>query len=74
MVFGLVAALITWSTSSTEPSKRAPATVTHLRDAGNVDQVTYDEQWGGVWVDMAGPVISRRAELEALGWEVRVLE
>jgi hypothetical protein len=49
-VFGLVAALITWSTPSTEPSKRAPATVTvapgatrpagltvtDLRDAGQL--------------------------------------
>jgi pimeloyl-ACP methyl ester carboxylesterase len=42
--------------------------------AGSADQITYDERWGGVRVDMAGPVISRRAELEALGWEVRVLE
>jgi hypothetical protein len=50
VVFGLVAALITWSTPSTEPSKRAPATVTvapgatrpagltvtDLRDAGQL--------------------------------------
>ena len=42
--------------------------------AGSADQITYDERWGGVRVDMAGPVISRRAELEALGWKVRVLE
>lgn len=42
--------------------------------AGSADQITYDERWGGVLVDMAGPVISRRAELQALGWEVRVLE
>ena len=41
---------------------------------GSADQIAYDERWGGVRVDMAGPVISRRAELEALGWEVRVLE
>jgi hypothetical protein len=27
-----------------------------------------------VRVDLAGPVIGRRAELEVLGWEVRVLE
>jgi pimeloyl-ACP methyl ester carboxylesterase len=42
--------------------------------AGSADQITYDERWGGVRVDMAGPVVGRRAELEALGWEVRVLE
>ena len=42
--------------------------------AGSADQITYDERWGGVRVDMAGPLIGRRAELEALGWEVRVPE
>jgi pimeloyl-ACP methyl ester carboxylesterase len=41
---------------------------------GSADQITYDERWGGVQVSMADPVIGRRAELEALGWEVRVLE
>jgi pimeloyl-ACP methyl ester carboxylesterase len=41
---------------------------------GGADQITYDERWGGVRVDMAGPVSRRRAELEALGWQVRVLE
>jgi pimeloyl-ACP methyl ester carboxylesterase len=41
---------------------------------GSADQITYDERWGGARVDLAGPVVSRRAELEALGWEVRVLE
>jgi pimeloyl-ACP methyl ester carboxylesterase len=41
---------------------------------GSADQITYDQRWGGVQVSIAGPVINRRAELEALGWEVRVLE
>jgi len=41
---------------------------------GSADEITYDERWGGVRVDLAGPVVQRRAELEALGWEVRVLE
>jgi pimeloyl-ACP methyl ester carboxylesterase len=41
---------------------------------GSADTITYDERWGGVQVDMAGPVRRRRAELEALGWQVRVLE
>ena len=41
---------------------------------GSADEITYDERWGGVQVRLAGPVVSRRAELEALGWEVRVLE
>ncbi len=41
---------------------------------GSADEIAYDERWGGVQVSMAGPVIRRRAELEALGWQVRVLE
>jgi pimeloyl-ACP methyl ester carboxylesterase len=41
---------------------------------GSADTITYDERWGGTQVDLAGPVVGRRAELEALGWEVRVLE
>jgi pimeloyl-ACP methyl ester carboxylesterase len=41
---------------------------------GSADVIAYDERWGGVQVDMAGPVLRRRAELEALGWQVRVLE
>ena len=41
---------------------------------GSADQIAYDERWGGVRVDMAAPLIDRRAELEALGWEVQVLE
>ena len=37
---------------------------------GSADEITYDERWGGVRVSIAGPVTSRRAELEALGWQV----
>jgi pimeloyl-ACP methyl ester carboxylesterase len=41
---------------------------------GSTDEITYDERWGGVQVSMADPVVRRRAELEALGWQVQVLE
>lgn len=41
---------------------------------GSADEITYDERWGGVRVSMADPVVSRRAELESLGWQVEVLE
>ena len=41
---------------------------------GSADEITYDERWGGVRVSMAEPVVGRRAELEGLGWEVRVLD
>ena len=42
--------------------------------AGSGDEIDYGERWGGARVSMAGPVISRQAELEALGWQVQVLE
>jgi pimeloyl-ACP methyl ester carboxylesterase len=41
---------------------------------GSADEIAYDERWGGVQVSLAAPVIRRRAALQALGWEVRVLE
>ncbi|HEX5995707.1 MAG TPA: alpha/beta hydrolase [Jiangellales bacterium] len=41
---------------------------------GSADEITYGERWGGVHVSLASPIVTRRAELEALGWDVRVLE
>ena len=41
---------------------------------GSADEITYDERWGGVHVSMADPIVTRRADLEALGWRVEVLE
>ena len=42
--------------------------------AGSADEIDYGERWGGVQVSMARPVISRQAELQALGWQVQLLE
>jgi pimeloyl-ACP methyl ester carboxylesterase len=42
--------------------------------AGSADDIDYPERWGGVRVHTAGPLLERRAELEAYGWEVRVLD
>jgi pimeloyl-ACP methyl ester carboxylesterase len=42
--------------------------------AGSADEISYDERWGGVRVSMADPLIARHAELEALGWDVKVLD
>jgi pimeloyl-ACP methyl ester carboxylesterase len=53
---------------------QARLTCARLCFVGSADEIAYDERWGGVRVSMAGPVVARRAELEALGWEVRVLE
>jgi pimeloyl-ACP methyl ester carboxylesterase len=41
---------------------------------GSADEIDYEERWGGVRVSLADPVIRHRAELEALGWQVEVLE
>ncbi|GAA2366316.1 alpha/beta hydrolase [Dactylosporangium salmoneum] len=42
--------------------------------AGSADEIDYEERWGGVHVSMARPLIDGRADLEALGWQVRVLD
>jgi pimeloyl-ACP methyl ester carboxylesterase len=42
--------------------------------AGAADDIEYGERWGGVRVRMAAPLLERRAELEAYGWDVRVLD
>ncbi|HET7027126.1 MAG TPA: hypothetical protein VFI28_05505 [Candidatus Limnocylindrales bacterium] len=41
---------------------------------GSRDEIQYGPTWGDVLVDLAGPVSLNRAELEALGWQVHVLE
>ncbi|GLX03054.1 alpha/beta hydrolase [Microtetraspora sp. NBRC 16547] len=41
---------------------------------GSADEISYGERWGDVHVSLAGPIIGRRAELETLGWDVRVLD
>jgi pimeloyl-ACP methyl ester carboxylesterase len=46
----------------------------HLCFAGSADEIEYGERWGGVHVSLGGPLVRRRADLEALGWEVRVLD
>ncbi|WP_238006697.1 alpha/beta hydrolase [Dactylosporangium sp. AC04546] len=49
-------------------------TIPRLCLVGSADSITYDERWGGVTVDLAGPVVAARAELEALGWAVTVFD
>jgi pimeloyl-ACP methyl ester carboxylesterase len=41
---------------------------------GSADEIDYDQRWGGVRVSIAGPLVQRRAELEANGWQVRILD
>ncbi|GIH14448.1 alpha/beta fold hydrolase [Rugosimonospora africana] len=42
--------------------------------AGTADDIDYGERWGGVQVSMAQPLIRHRAELEAAGWTVALLD
>ena len=46
----------------------------HLCFAGSADAISDGPKWGDVVVSIAGPLIAERAELERLGWEVRVLD
>jgi pimeloyl-ACP methyl ester carboxylesterase len=41
---------------------------------GSADEIDYGQRWGGVRVSIAGPLVQRRAELEALGWQVQILD
>ncbi|MEK8130751.1 alpha/beta hydrolase [Paenibacillus filicis] len=42
--------------------------------AGTADRIQYGERWGDVLVDIAGPLVRQRQELEALGWDVQTLD
>ena len=53
---------------------QARLTCPRLCFVGSADEIDYEERWGGVRVSVADPVIRRRDELEALGWQVEVLE
>jgi pimeloyl-ACP methyl ester carboxylesterase len=53
---------------------QARITCPRLCFAGSADKIQYDERWGGVRVDLVTPLMTRRAELEDLGWDVRVLD
>jgi pimeloyl-ACP methyl ester carboxylesterase len=53
---------------------QAQITCPRLCFVGSADKIEYGERWGNVHVSIAGPVVKRRAELEALGWDVRILD
>lgn len=41
---------------------------------GSTDEIMYEKPWGDVLVSLAGPLLREQAQLEALGWDVRVLD
>ncbi len=49
-------------------------TMPRLCFAGSHDAIDYGEKWGDVHVDIVGPLIRKREELEKLGWRVQVLD
>lgn len=53
---------------------QAQVTCPRLCFVGSADEITYDKKWGDVLVSLAGPIVQGQAELEALGWDVRVLD
>lgn len=53
---------------------QARLTCPRLCFVGSADEIEYGPKWGDVHVSIAGPVLRGRAELERLGWAVRVLD
>lgn len=53
---------------------QAHITCPHLCFAGSADEIQYGPKWGDVVVSIAGPIIVERAELQSLGWDVRVFD
>ncbi len=66
----LYEALRDFDDRAAQPSLTCP----RLCIVGSADTIEYGEQWGGVTVDIAGPVQRGRAALETLGWDVAVLD
>jgi pimeloyl-ACP methyl ester carboxylesterase len=53
---------------------QAQITCPRLCFVGSADEMEYGKNWGNVRVSLTGPIVRGRAELEAFGWDVRVLE
>ncbi|QBD75699.1 alpha/beta hydrolase [Ktedonosporobacter rubrisoli] len=53
---------------------QAQITCPRLCFVGSADENKYDEHWGNVLVSLAGPIVRRKAELQELGWAVRILD
>ncbi|MFF0576407.1 alpha/beta fold hydrolase [Streptosporangium saharense] len=53
---------------------QARVTCPRLCFVGSADDIEYGERWGDVRVGIASAVVERRAEIEALGWDVTVLD
>ncbi|GAA4894294.1 alpha/beta hydrolase family protein [Stackebrandtia albiflava] len=52
---------------------RYPPDLPRLCLVGESDRIDYGPRWGGVTVDLAGPVLRHRDTLTATGWRVAIL-
>jgi len=53
---------------------QARLTCPRLCFVGSADNIQYNAQWDNAYVTIAEPAIQGRAELESLGWDVRILD
>lgn len=53
---------------------QAQITCPRLCFVGSADEIQYGKSWGDVHVSLAGPIVRGQAQLEELGWDVRVLD
>lgn len=53
---------------------QAHITCPRLCFVGSKDEIQYDQHWGDVTVSLAGPILRGQAQLQELGWDVRVLD
>src|ERR1700730_9646973 len=53
---------------------QAHITCPRLCFVGSADEIQYGKSWGDVHVSLAGPIVREQAQLEDLGWDVRVLD
>jgi pimeloyl-ACP methyl ester carboxylesterase len=57
-----------------DQAAQAQITCPRLCFVGSVDEIQYGQRWGDVLVSLAGPIVRGQAQLEALGWDVQVLD
>lgn len=53
---------------------QARITCPRLCFVGSADEIQYGENWGNVFVSLAGPIVQGQAQLTDLGWDVRMLD
>ena len=57
-----------------DQAAQARITCPRLCFVGSADEIQYGENWGNVFVSLAGPIVQGQAQLTDRGWDVRVLD